>query len=177
MQGTIPKIKLYGADCCHKTNYYKLVLDEIGLPYEFLDVEANEDHAEELRGLYENRKLNFPTITIGKKKLRNPYKEDIIKWMNKLIPSRLNIVHDKEKTRFTFDINGELAKVEYDLRDGKMYLVHSEAPYNLRGRGIGKVLVEKTFEKLTEENYTAVAMCSYIKVVKNRSDYWNGIIE
>jgi uncharacterized protein len=177
MQGTIPKIKLYGADGCHKTNYYKLVLDEIGLPYEFLDVEANEDHAEELRGLYENRKLNFPTITIGKKKLRNPYKEDIIKWMNKLIPSRLNIVHDKENTRFTLDINGELAKVEYTLRDGKMYLVHSEVPYNLRGRGIGKVLVEKTFEKLTEENYTTVAVCSYIKVVKNRSDYWNGIIE
>jgi predicted GNAT family acetyltransferase/glutaredoxin len=177
MQGTIPKIKLYGADGCHKTNYYKLVLDEIGLPYEFLDVEANEDHSEELRGLYENRKLNFPTITIGKKKLRNPYKEEIIKWMNKLIPSRLNSVHDKENTRFIIDINGELAKVEYTLRDGKMYLVHSEVPYNLRGQGIGKVLVEKTFEKLTEENYTAVAVCSYIKLVKNRSDYWNGIIE
>ncbi len=177
MENTIPKIKLYGADGCHKTNYYKLVLDEIALPYEFLDVEANEDHAEELRGLYGNRKLNFPTITIGKKKLRNPYKEDIIKWMNKLIPSRLNIVHDKENQRFTLDINGELAKIDYEMRDGKMYLVHSEVPYNLRGQGIGKVLVEKTFEKLTEEKYKAVAVCSYIKAIKNRSDYWNGIIE
>ena len=177
MENTIPKIKLYGADGCHKTNYYKLVLDEIALPYEFLDVEANEDHAEELRGLYGNRKLNFPTITIGKKKLRNPYKEDIIKWMNKLIPSRLNIVHDKENQRFTLDINGELAKIDYEMRDGKMYLVHSEVPYNLRGQGIGKVVVEKTFEKLTEEKYKAVAVCSYIKAIKNRSDYWNGIIE
>jgi len=82
----IPKIKLYGTQGCHKTNYYKLVLDNTGLPYDFLDVEANEDHAKELRGLYENRKLNFPTITIGKKKLRNPNKEDISKWLNKLIP-------------------------------------------------------------------------------------------
>ena len=106
---TIPKIKLYGADGCHKTHYYQLVLDKTGLPWEFLDVEANEDHAEELRGLYENRKLNFPTITIGKKKLRNPYKEDIEKWLNKLIPSRLDIVHDKENMRFTLDINGEIA--------------------------------------------------------------------
>jgi predicted GNAT family acetyltransferase/glutaredoxin len=177
MKTAIPKIKLYGADGCHKTNYYKLVLDEIALPYEFLDVEANEDHAKELRGLYENGKLNFPTITIGKKKLRNPYKEDIIKWMNKLIPSRLNIVDDKENQRYTLDINGELAKVDYNLRDGKMYLVHSEVPYNLRGQGIGKVLVEKTFEKLTEENYTAVAVCSYIQAVKNRSEHWKEIIE
>jgi predicted GNAT family acetyltransferase/glutaredoxin len=177
MKTAIPKIKLYGADGCHKTNYYKLVLDEIALPYEFLDVETNEDHAKELRGLYENGKLNFPTITIGKKKLRNPYKEDIIKWMNKLIPSKLNIVHDKENQRYTLGINGELAKVEYTLRDDKMYLVHSEVPHNLRGQGIGKVLVEKTFEKLTEENYAAVAVCSYIQAVKNRSEYWKEIIE
>lgn len=176
MQITIPKIKLYGADGCHKTDYYKLVLDEIALPYEFLDVKANEEHAEELRSLYENGKLNFPTITIGKKKLRNPYKEDIIKWMNKLIPSRLNIEHDIENSRFTLDINGELAKIDYDLKDGKTYLAHSEVPYNLRGQGIGKVLVEKTFEKLTEEGYKGVAVCSFIKAVKNRSEFWKEII-
>jgi len=82
---TIPRIKLYGASGCHKTTYYQLVLDDIGLPYDFLDVEQNEDHAEELRGLYENRRLNFPTITIGEKKLRNPYKDELVKWINKLI--------------------------------------------------------------------------------------------
>jgi predicted GNAT family acetyltransferase/glutaredoxin len=173
----MPKIKLYGAEGCHKTHYYKLLLDDIGLPYEFLDVEQNEDHSEELRGLYENRKLNFPTITIGKKKLRNPYKEELIKWLNKLIPNRLNIIHDKENKRFTLDINGELAKVEYTLKNDKMYLIHSEVPYNLRGQGIGKVVVEKAFEKLTEEGYNAVAVCSYIKVVAMRSEKWSSIIE
>lgn len=173
----IPKIKLYGADGCHKTHYYQLVLDKTGLPYKFLDVEANHDHAEELRGLYVTGKLNFPTITIGKKKLRNPYKEDIEKWLNKLIPSRLNILHDKEHQRFTLDINGEMARVDYALRDNLMYLNHSEVPYNLRGQGIGKILVEKTFEKLTEEGYKAVAVCSYIQAVKNRSDRWKNIIQ
>ncbi|MEZ4840915.1 MAG: N-acetyltransferase [Flavobacteriaceae bacterium] len=173
----IPKIKLYGANGCHKTHYYQLVLDEIGLPYDFLDVEANEDHAEELRGLYENRKLNFPTITIGKKKLRNPYKEDLIKWINKLIPQQLTLIHKKGNHKFTLDINGEEAKVEYVVKEGKMYLIHSEVPYLLRGRGIGKELVLKTFEKLTEEGYKAVAVCSYIKAVKNRDPYWKDIIE
>ena len=122
-------------------------------------------------------KLNFPTITIGKKKLRNPYKEDIEKWLNKLIPSRLDIVHDKENMRFTLDINGELAKVDYSINNGKMYLNHSEVPYNLRGQGIGKVLVEKTFEQLTKEGYKTVAVCTYIKAVARRSDKWNKIIQ
>ena len=89
---TIPTIKLYGAAGCHKSNYYRMLLDRTNLPYQFLDVENNESSAEELRNLYENRRLNFPTITIGKKKLRNPYKEELEKWLNKLIPSRLTIV-------------------------------------------------------------------------------------
>lgn len=77
-----PLIKLYGANRCHKTQFYIHFLTETGLPYEFLDVELNEDHAEELRGLYLNKKLNFPTITIGSKKLRNPKKDVLEKWLN-----------------------------------------------------------------------------------------------
>ena len=80
-------ILLYGAARCHKTQYYQLFLDDMGLQYEFLDVEQNEFHAEALRKLYKNRKLNFPTLMIGKKKLRNPSKQVLIKWLNNLIPN------------------------------------------------------------------------------------------
>ena len=85
---TIPTIKLYGAARCHKTQYYQLLLDQTELTYDFMDVELDENHAEALRSLSENRKLHFPTITIGKKKLRNPSKEVLIKWLEKLVPNK-----------------------------------------------------------------------------------------
>ncbi len=91
--------------------------------------------------------------------------------------TRMEIIHDKENMRFKLNINGEIAKVDYSIEGDKMHLIHSEVPYNLRGQGIGKVLVEKTFEKLTEEGYKAVAVCSYIKAVKNRSEHWKNIIQ
>lgn len=172
----IPEIILYGAAGCHKTHYYQLQLNESQLRYKFLDVEANKGHAEELRGLYENHKLNFPAITIGKKKLRNPNKEDLEKWLNKLIPSRLPLIHDIDNQRFTLNINGEIAKVEYTLKDGQMFLDHSEVPYNLRGQGIGKVLVEKSFEQLTNEKFRAIAVCSYVKAIAKRNEKWKLII-
>ena len=50
----------------------------------FLDVIDSESNAEELRNLYDNRKLNFPTILLGKKKLRNPSDYELNKWINKL---------------------------------------------------------------------------------------------
>ena len=173
---TIPEIKLYGIEHCHKTQYYIARLKEMDLPFEFLDVEKDKDHAEALRGLYENRKLNFPTITIGTKKLRNPSDDELRKWIHKLIPQMLQIEHDKENSRYKLNINGAYAKVDYVLKNDIMYLVHSEVPYELRGQGIGKVLVEKTFEKLTEEGYRAKAVCSYVKAVARRSDTWKEII-
>ncbi len=78
-------IKLYGAERCHKSQYYKNYFEDLNLNYEFLDVELNEENADELRSLYENRKLNFPTITIGEKKLRNPSDTDLKKWIEKLL--------------------------------------------------------------------------------------------
>ena len=74
-------------------------------------------------------------------------------------------------------INGEIAMVEYQLRDDKMYLTYSEVPIKLRGKGYGKKLVESTFDQLTKEGYKAVAVCSYIKTVAMRSEKWNPIIE
>ena len=147
------------------------------LTYTFLDVEASEANANELRGLYESGKLNFPTITIGKRKLRNPSEQELGIWINKLIPHRLPITHDKKNKEFTMDINGELARVSYQLRNDTMYLVHSEVPYHLRGSGIGKVLVTKTFEKLSEEGYEAVAICSFIRAVARRSNTWSTVIK
>jgi len=81
-----PIIKLYGTERCHKTKYYQKFLNDLNLEFSMLDVEKNQDYAEELRSLYESRKLNFPTIIIGKKKLRNPYTDELLKWIHKLIP-------------------------------------------------------------------------------------------
>ncbi|WOD44534.1 glutaredoxin family protein [Hwangdonia lutea] len=78
------EIKLYGAERCHKTQHYKSYFETRQLDYKFLDVEENTDHAEALRSLYKNRKLNFPTITLDEKKLRNPRDSDIDKWIEKL---------------------------------------------------------------------------------------------
>ncbi|MFD1160918.1 glutaredoxin family protein [Hwangdonia seohaensis] len=78
------EIKLYGADRCHKTQHYKSFLESRGLDYKFLDVEENKAYAEALRNLYENRRLNFPTITLDEKKLRNPTDAELDKWIEKL---------------------------------------------------------------------------------------------
>ena len=89
----------------------------------------------------------------------------------------MEIRHDKDKRQLILLIaNGLEAKVEYRLDNKNMLLIHSEVPSELRGKGVGKDLVLKTFEKLTEEGYTATAICSYIRAVAKRHPKWSSII-
>ncbi len=88
----------------------------------------------------------------------------------------MSVEHDKEHQRFIMEVSGQQARVDYVLKEGKMYLVYSEVPPRLRGKGIGKELVEGTFEKLTEEGCKAVAVCSFIRSVARQSDTWKNVI-
>lgn len=78
-------IRLYGAARCHKTQFYIDFFKNKQLEFTFLDVEADETAASELRSLYTNGRLNFPTITINGKKLRNPRTTELERWIEKLI--------------------------------------------------------------------------------------------
>ena len=90
----------------------------------------------------------------------------------------MELIHDKEKRSFILPLeNGMDASVDYTLKGNKMDLVYSQVPIELRGQGVGKKLVEQTFEKLTQEGYEAVAICSYIKVIARRSNKWKNIIK
>ena len=83
MTNTDNQLIIYGAERCHKCVFYKQYLTDKGLKPQFLDVEENEGHAEALRALYTTGKLNFPTLLVGGKKLRNPATSLLDKWLVK----------------------------------------------------------------------------------------------
>lgn len=88
----------------------------------------------------------------------------------------MDIEHQKENNRYILKVNDDFAKIDYIIKNNVMYLIHSEVPQNLRGKGIGKILVEQTFEKLTQQGYKAIAVCGYIKSIAKRSEKWKSIV-
>lgn len=80
------------------------------------------------------------------------------------------ITHIPELKTFTLRVDDDFAKIVYTIENNVLYLIHSEVPRNLRGKGIGKELVEKTFEYLHTHQIKAVAVCSFIKTIVNRSE-------
>lgn len=85
-------------------------------------------------------------------------------------------IHDSENYQFILFFEGEKAFVNYHLSDGKYYLTHAEVPISMRGKGIGKQLVEKTFQYVEDHQLKAKAICSYIRLIRQRDTKWHDII-
>ena len=76
-------VQVYGAARCLKSLFYIDWLTKRKVPFTFYDVEENNLFAAALRKLYKSGKLNFPTILVKDKKLRNPREHDLEKWLIK----------------------------------------------------------------------------------------------
>ena len=80
------------------------------------------------------------------------------------------IQHYPDLNMFVMRVGDDFAKIEYIVKNNCYHLVHSEVPNRLRGKGIGRELVEKTFEYLHFNQIKAIAECSYIIDVAKRSE-------
>lgn len=85
-------------------------------------------------------------------------------------------IKEPNANRFVLNVDGHEAFVDYRLDDDVYHLLYSEVPAELRGAGIGRILVDKTFAAIAAEEKTAVAHCSYIRHVAKRSDRWNAVV-
>ena len=91
------------------------------------------------------------------------------------------VTHDTDNSQLFITLEGSRAFVDYKLRRDRIYLIHAEVPKALRGRGMGKILVNNVLEKLIEEGYNKehriIAKCPFVKYVVARSEKWKEIVE
>ena len=91
------------------------------------------------------------------------------------------IIHDKENSQLYLEVEGAKAYIDYKLRKDRFYLTYAKIPQALRGKGIGKILINKGLEKLIEEGYDKehriIAKCPFIKYVVEKSEKWSEIVE
>jgi uncharacterized protein len=59
--------------------------------------------------------------------------------------------------------DGELAKLLYRTRAGRLILVHTEVPVALGGRGLGGELVRAAISKAAADGMTIVPLCPFAR--------------
>jgi predicted GNAT family acetyltransferase len=88
----------------------------------------------------------------------------------------LPLVNNEAIHNFEMFVDGHRAFIDYQLKGDKMFLIHTEVPVELEGKGVAPVLVEKVFKYIEEHNLKAVPYCAFIKVFLKRHPEWERLV-
>lgn len=88
-----------------------------------------------------------------------------------------NLIDNKEKNQYEIHIDGHLAKIEYKLKGDRIYLIHTEVPKELGGRGIGSQIVKSVLEDIKTRGLVLVPLCPFVKAYMERHPEWNELVD
>lgn len=86
----------------------------------------------------------------------------------------MEIKHLKELNRFTVEVDGYTARVDYKLADGGLDIRHTIVPDEIGGRGIASALVRAAYDYARAEGLKPIATCSYAVIWIQRHPEYNG---
>lgn len=89
----------------------------------------------------------------------------------------LTLKKNEADQRFEFIVGQQKAFIDYKERNQKIYLLHTEVPEELSGKGISSELVEKTLHYIEEKGYKLVALCPAVVAFIRRRPQWKRILD
>jgi uncharacterized protein len=86
------------------------------------------------------------------------------------------LVHNEAAQRFEMHMNGLVPFMEYSRTGNMLIIAHTEVPAELEGRGIGKMLAEKTFAYIEEQGWKIIPLCPFASSYIKRHPEWDRIV-
>ena len=74
--------------------------------------------------------------------------------------------------QFELEIDGHKAFIQFKQKDKTMYLIHTEVPSELEGKGVGSALVEKALQYMAEHHLQLVPLCSFVQSFLQKHPEW-----
>ena len=78
--------------------------------------------------------------------------------------------------RLELEIEGSIAFIEYKLTHDLLFLIHTEVPPALKGKGAGNAIVEKTLQFAKDNNYKIIPLCDFVRRYLEKHPEWNDIV-
>ena len=78
--------------------------------------------------------------------------------------------------RLELEIGESIAFIDYKLTGDRLYLIHTEVPPELEGKGAGSAIVQKALQYAKDNNYKIVPICPFVQSYLKRHKEWNTIV-
>ena len=89
---------------------------------------------------------------------------------------RYQLIHNAERNRYEFRLDGGIAYVEYERGPEGFLLTHTIVPPQFEGQGIGRELVGATLEAFRERGERIIPQCSFIVRYIQRHPEWEALL-
>ena len=78
--------------------------------------------------------------------------------------------------RLELETEGSIAFIEYKLTGDTLFLIHTEVPPALKGKGAASAIVQKALQYAKDNNYKIVPICPFVQSYLKRHKEWNDIV-
>jgi uncharacterized protein len=83
----------------------------------------------------------------------------------------LQIDHDSARHQLSTELEGQTARLDYELDASVMSITHTRVPPPLRGRGVAAELMRNALRLATTKGWTVKPVCAYaVSYMKRHSD-------
>ncbi|MBB5875948.1 MULTISPECIES: GNAT family N-acetyltransferase [unclassified Xanthomonas] len=86
------------------------------------------------------------------------------------------IAHDPQQRRFTLEVDGHRAELDYVLEQGRMVITHTGVPTPIGGRGVAAQLVTAALDHAQAQGWKVVPACSYAAVFIQRHPQYAALL-
>jgi predicted GNAT family acetyltransferase len=90
--------------------------------------------------------------------------------------SATQLINNTAIHNFELFVDDYRAFIDYKQKDGKLYLIHTEVPVELKGKGVAEAIVTKTFEYMEANHLKLVPLCTYVKHFLTVHPEWNRLL-
>jgi uncharacterized protein len=89
----------------------------------------------------------------------------------------VDVINNAADKRFEISESGKIASLTYTMRSGKLYLIHTEVPEALEGRGYGSALARTALEYAKREHLRVIPLCPFASSYLERHPEYASLTE
>jgi predicted GNAT family acetyltransferase len=86
------------------------------------------------------------------------------------------LINNKATKQYEFHIDGLIPRIMYQKSGDKIFLIHTEVPLELGGKGIANQLVKKVLEDTQKRGLKLVPLCPFVKKYLQRHPEWEFLV-
>jgi predicted GNAT family acetyltransferase len=83
---------------------------------------------------------------------------------------------NSESNRMELIVGDYTAFINYKLSHQQIFLIHTEVPEELEGKGVGSAIVLKALQYAKDNELKIVPLCPFVQAYLKRHPEWNDVV-